>query len=403
VALQVCLALFVAPGRCVAGSAAALTIAPAVFFLELAGSSDTPSGADPALLRDLRIEGWPSTHAGLQPAGLFDPESSVRLTLFKDVTFADPTAWTAVGPRFDEAAAGSLAEAPTALPIATGGAPLRRGGALRPMATGAVMGLAVGVSLHNSLKEPSHEGFRIQAEGFFGTGTYAGGADKAAHFVDYSIAARLFETTYRRIGYTETQSHWLAAGSSIAAGLATELGDGTTLFGFSFEDLLMDSLGAVTAMTLSRSGWDDAFGFRFGSGVPQESVCCAGDRSYGRDYSGEIYTADVKIAGLARHLRRDPGLGRFLLVSGTYGTNGYRNAPPEARQRLVGIEVGIHFSEVLRSLGVPNEPLWGEVLYLFFDSFRIPYTAIGVRYDLNHHQWFGPTAGKTPFPQTGAR
>ncbi|HKA37006.1 MAG TPA: hypothetical protein VKH43_09320 [Thermoanaerobaculia bacterium] len=101
---------------------------------------------------------------------------------------------------------------------------------------------------------------------------------------------------------------------------------------------------------------------------------------------------------------RDPGFARYFLVSGTYGTNGYRNAAPEERQRLVGIEIGVHFSEVLHGLGVPEKALWGGILYLFFDSIRLPYTAIGVRYDLNHHQWFGPTAsGRTSFPQAGSR
>ncbi len=57
----------------------------------------------------------------------------------------------------------------------------------------------------------------------------------------------------------------------------------------------------------------------------------------------------------------------------------------------------MNFSEIFRSLGVPSEPLWGEVFYYFFDSFRIPYTAIGVRYDVNNHEWFGPTAGRTRF------
>jgi hypothetical protein len=43
------------------------------------------------------------------------------------------------------------------------------------------------------------------------------------------------------------------------------------------------------------------------------------------------------------------------------------------------------------------------VLYFFFDSIRLPYTAIGVRYDLNNHEWFGPTAGRTPFRSPPAR
>ena len=57
----------------------------------------------------------------------------------------------------------------------------------------------------------------------------------------------------------------------------------------------------------------------------------------------------------------------------------------------------MNFSEIFRSLGVPSEPLWGEVFYYFFDSFRIPFTAIGVRYDLNSGEWFGLTAGRTRF------
>jgi hypothetical protein len=159
----------------------------------------------------------------------------------------------------------------------------------------------------------------------------------------------------------------------------------------------MDALGALSSAGLAHSGWDDAFGFRAGWSIPQQTRCCASDH-VGRDYSGEIYTADVKISGLGNHLRYEPGLARYFLFSVTYGTDGYRYAPPELRQRLLGFEIGIHFSEILRSLGVPRETLWGEVLYLLFDSIRLPYTAIGFRYDLNHHQWFGPTAGRTAFP-----
>jgi hypothetical protein len=271
---------------------------------------------------------------------------------------------------------------------------------LRPWGAAAVVAVSIAYSLENSMSEPSpNGGFHGTTEGFFGASTYTGGADKAAHFVHYTMAARLFETTYSRLGYSDTTSRWLAFGTAFGTGLATEIGDGTTLFGFSFEDLLMDALGAASAMGLSATGWDDTFGFRYGTGVSQEEFdgCCARSGEYGRDYSGEIFTADVKIAGAARRLRIDPGPARYLLVSMTYGTNGYRHAPPELQQRLVGFEIGIHFSEILRSLQVPREPLWGELIYTFFDMIRLPYTAIGVRYDLKHGRWFRPKTGRTPF------
>jgi uncharacterized protein YfiM (DUF2279 family) len=270
---------------------------------------------------------------------------------------------------------------------------------IRPWATLFISGLAIGYSWGNSQDElPYHGTLHLTSEGFFGQNTYAGGADKAAHLVDYAVASRAMQKTYRRIGYTDSQSHWLGFATAAAAGLTTEIGDGTTIFGFSWEDLTLDVLGAAAAMGLSASGWDDTFGFRYGS-VPSDPTptCCVDNSNIGRDYSGEIYTADVKIAGLARRMKFNPGPARFLLLSMTYGTNGYNHASPEIRQRLVGLEIGIHFSEILRSLGVPSEPVWGEVLYFFFDTIRIPYTAIGVRYDLNNHEWFAPTTGRTPF------
>ncbi|HKA37332.1 MAG TPA: DUF2279 domain-containing protein, partial [Thermoanaerobaculia bacterium] len=194
---------------------------------------------------------------------------------------------------------------------------------LKPWATGLIVATTISYQIANSVKETSHDGFHFTSEGFFGQHTYAGGVDKAAHLVDYTIAQRALMNTYRRVGYTSTQSAWLGFGTVFAAGLTNEIGDGTTLFGFSYEDLVMDTLGAGTATVLQLTGWNDTFGFRFGPISQQESPsCCLDFSNVGRDYSGEIYTADFKIAGLARRLRFDPGPARFLLFSVTYGTNG---------------------------------------------------------------------------------
>jgi predicted lipoprotein DUF2279 len=270
----------------------------------------------------------------------------------------------------------------------------------KPVLTALIAGTAVGYSTGNSVKEERYENsrFHFGNEGFFGQHTYTGGVDKVAHFVDYNLAQVALANTYGRIGYASGQSGWIGFATSVAAGLATEIGDGTTYYGFSWEDFLADALGAATAMGLSRSGWNDTIGFRIGRFSQDSSPsCCLDSSNIGRDYSGEIYTADLKIVGLARRLRFNPGPARFLLLSATYGTNGYRLVAQDLRQRLVGLEVGVNFSEIFRSLGVPSEPLWGEVFYYFFDSFRIPYTAIGVRYDVNSGEWFGPTAGRTRF------
>jgi hypothetical protein len=257
---------------------------------------------------------------------------------------------------------------------------------------------SLGGSANNSWKGGRFSNFHFTDEGFFGRDTYTGGVDKASHFVDYNVAARVIGFAYEEIGYSERRSQALGSGVAFLSGLVTEIGDGTTNYGFSYEDLLMDSLGAATAFGLAATGWDDTIGFRLGRFTPDKTpACCYTDANYGRDYSGEMYMGDLKIAGLARRLDLRPGIARYLLLSLNYSTNGYRYATADIRQRLLGVELGINFSAIAEALGVPEKKFWGRMIYLFFDTVRLPYTGIGFRYDLNHKKWYGPTAGRTPF------
>lgn len=177
------------------------------------------------------------------------------------------------------------------------------------------------------------------------------------------------------------------------AGLLIEFGDGPTEYGFSWEDIAVNGIGAFAASEVSRLGWVDLVGFRFGlvraSIPPNENRAAA----YGSDYSQEIYSADFKLAGAAARMKIRPGLARFLLVSVTYGSKGYRFSPVDRRERNVGLDIGINLPEVLSALRVPEESWWGMPLWKIFAYFRVPYTAFGYRYDLNHHRWHGPDTG----------
>ena len=94
--------------------------------------------------------------------------------------------------------------------------------------------------------------------------------------------------------------------------------------------------GAVVAATRT----EDLFGFRHGFLLPSSGrgTCCA-VQGKGRDYSNEIYTADLKLQGVARRAGIGIGPLRYLLVSITYGTKGYPSGVPELRERQVGIEI----------------------------------------------------------------
>ena len=258
---------------------------------------------------------------------------------------------------------------------------------------------AIGGSAYSAYSESPRFPWHFTDEGWFGQNTYVGGADKASHFVSYYGVQRILTEYNQAFHLPRNQAAWIATGTSVLAGLMTEIGDGTNKYGFSWEDLTMDTLGAFSGLAIVNFGLDDVMGFRYGW-VPGSPDPERG--GLGRDYSSEIYTADLKFQGLGRRLCFDPGPAKFLLFSVTYGTKGYPYDSPDVRERQIGLEIGINFAPILEALHVPRTKWWGIVLYTLFDIVRFPYTAIGWRYDLNHDRWIGPDTGNT-YPDGGLK
>ncbi len=279
------------------------------------------------------------------------------------------------------------------LPDPAGIAPVRQPNRFWIVATsvGAVAG-----SAYNAFSEYPNYDFHFQKEGWFGQNTYAGGGDKASHFVSFYGTARLMTGVYELFDASPEQSNDLGATISFAAGLATEIGDGTNKYGFSPEDLVLDALGAASAYVLTRYQLNDLIGFRAGVvSAPETPPEYLDSTGFGKDYTSEIYTADFKLAGLSRRLDRRFGPARYLLLSMTYSAKGYPYAIPELKERQVGFEVGLNVAEVARAVGVPPNRWWGKMLLIVLDLIRFPYTAIGVRYDVNDGRWIGPDTGST--------
>jgi hypothetical protein len=251
----------------------------------------------------------------------------------------------------------------------------------RTLITGVAIGGVVAIEAANSLLGYDIKPFHFHQEGFFGAGTTDGGADKASHFTDYFVITKEFAYFYQKIGYSEWPARWLALGTTMLGGFINELNDGFTHHGFSPEDLLMDWGGGAMATLIAATRTGDLFGFR-ASHVP------------GATYIHDVYTADLKLAGVADRLSLKVGPLRFLYLSLTYDVKGYRSgSPPSDQQRRVGLEIGLNFEEIFNAVGVTRDRWWGYALHLVFDNIRFPYTAIGVRYDLNHGRWSGPNGG----------
>jgi hypothetical protein len=247
----------------------------------------------------------------------------------------------------------------------------------------------VAYSAANSFPDHHRPGFHFANEGWFGEDTYVGGADKTSHFLKFEIIARGLTVGYEYFGFPQLQSAIAGAIVSSLGGLVNEIGDGTNRYGFSYEDLVMDVGGAGAAAAVILTGTDDLIGFRVGL-VPGPSLPEDPDSDgFGKDYSREIYTADLLLTGVIRRTgARSLWPLRFLLLSCTYGTRGYPYSAPDVRQRLVGLEVGLNLAEILYALKVQQDTWWGVVAHLVFDNFRFPFTQAGFRYDLNHGKWY---------------
>jgi hypothetical protein len=234
--------------------------------------------------------------------------------------------------------------------------------------------------------------FHLASEGWFGRNTYAGGADKASHFAFDYILEQSAESLFLRMGHSPSDSRILAVAGASLGGLIGEVGDGFKFGGASWEDAASNVLGALAGALVSAEGWGDTTGFRVGW-VPT-SIRGGSALGASEHYSQEIYTLDLKLAGAAPRLGLRPGLARFLIVSATYGVKGYRYAPKEQRQRNVGIELGLNLPEILTALGAPpDRGLW-KYVHGILTYFRVPFTAIGYRYDMNSHRWHGPDSGQ---------
>jgi hypothetical protein len=329
--------------------------------------------------------------AGREPRGFrLDLESS---GLAPDVSPASPFARAA---SFAGPSPTSLLPVPETGTRPPGGSWIAR----KPLLTlGAYTALLLGLEYAAFwTKAEKTESFRFADEGWFEASAYAGGADKASHFVGGYLAGRIAEAGLRLAGTPDAKAQVLSAAMVGIMGGLVEVGDAYHSYGFSWEDALLTAAGGVAGSVLAKTGWDDTITFRFGKvpvDEPDDPSIVIGKPD---DYASEVYTVDLRFAGLLPRLGRDPGWARYALVAVTYGSKGYGGWVQEwERERLLGLEVGLDLYEVGRALGVPPDRWWGAAVLGFLRYFRVPYTAIGFQVDLNSGEILGPNS----FDQSG--
>lgn len=301
------------------------------------------------------------------------------------------------GFRLDAPAPGSSpASAPAQEPPATESAPRPAprlwDAKTRAITAGVVVGAPI-LGYFTWWRVDSRSTFTTANEGWFQADTYAGGADKASHVFFGYFSTQMLQGAYRSVGKTPAEARALAFGVAVVTGALLEVGDGWSKYGFAWEDIAVNVIGIAAATGIDAWGLKDTVGLRFGYVKALIPDACCRYGGYGDDYSKEIYSADLKLAGFLPRIGVKPGPARFLLLSATYGSKGYRYSDEPLRQRNIGIEIGLNLREVLLAVGVPEKPLWGKVLLGIATYFRFPYTSFGWHYDLNHGTWSGPDTG----------
>ena len=123
-------------------------------------------------------------------------------------------------PEGERLALEDIAPTPAEDPTVPPAAPERRPNWLLTPAISA--GALVGSAL-NSVFDGNHESHHVGNEGWFGPNTHFGGADKAAHFVDYYIVSKEFAKLFVVLGHKPENARWLAAGVFALTGDITAL------------------------------------------------------------------------------------------------------------------------------------------------------------------------------------
>jgi hypothetical protein len=208
---------------------------------------------------------------------------------------------------------------------------------------------------------------KANSEGWFGRTTDDGGMDKLGHFwMTYSVS-HLYSYLYRWWDFSPEDANALGALSGLGIQTAMELGDAFSGgYGFSYEDAIMNTVGAGAAYLLGRyPAIARKIDFRM-----EYKPRSLGDLTDDvlTDYENQRYLIALKLDGFdAFH---DSYLSYLELHAG-YQARGYEDFTPggeDDRRRSLYFGVGFNVSKLVRQytdIGI-------------FDYLQVPYTSVGV-------------------------
>lgn len=210
-----------------------------------------------------------------------------------------------------------------------------------------------------------------RSEEWFGHATKSGGADKLGHLYTGYLVSHLFSTAYRAWDYPDQDASRMGALSSLGVTTLMEVGDAFSPFGFSVEDLLMNSLGAGLGYAFDRHPeLQRKVDLRL---EYHPSLSGEFEPDLVTDYEHLKYLLAIKAAGFDTI---DNPILRALELHFGYYSRGYDQVSPnlpDQRQRTLYVGIGLNVGHLL-------QPLWETRL---FNYLQLPFTYLDLHHNLD--------------------
>lgn len=188
----------------------------------------------------------------------------------------------------------------------------------------------------------------FKTEDWFEHDSDTGGSDKTGHFYMTYLLSRVLSARMEDRGWGIKDASLAGSLSGMLAMTLLEVGDGTSNYGFSKEDLLADGLGALSAYLIrSNPEVDDFLDIRL-EYLPSSGYLERTDTA--TDYSGMKHLAALKLSGFET-LKDTPW--RFVELQAGYYSRGYRSYDIDiARSQQVYMGIGLNLSELANMSGI---------------------------------------------------
>ncbi len=206
----------------------------------------------------------------------------------------------------------------------------------------------------------------MESEGWFGHDTQEGGVDKLGHMYTGYAITHGSATLYRKWGYSRKKASLYGAGTSLMITGLVEVGDSFSNYGFSYEDMIANALGATLGYYLYRyPEVQKKIDFRWEFKPELDEL----KSDFVTDYEHSKYLIAIKAEGFDS-IQND-WLKALELHIGYYARNydDYDPAGADSRKRYVYVGIGLNVSRLIRKYNHTR----------LFDYLQVPYTYIEMR------------------------